>query len=280
MPKQLTLVSTTGIDEALQGLSTDPYGRNIPSAVGLRVPPVLSGGITPPAQPRYLFALATREIKADTVIRGIRTAVTIGVDASSDANRVLPIEFPVTSPWWRFPDGNVSFHLIRESTDVTTLQMPSTNAASWRYKQTDQPAMIYDTATFSAGSFNPQTGAPLFYPVGLTAYKPPDINNIWQPIGNLGNMKGVLFPWEPQSDNKLNIPVVGNARITLYASVLQTNPTTRLTASLPDAAGFYPNGLGPEDAFVASWTGLESTLAPQYWRVYGSILFEDQFGAD
>jgi hypothetical protein len=144
---QPTIVTTSGLDETLQGISTDPYGAILPSALGLRIPSVLNAGIVVPNQPRYLFLLASRILERDkTVIRGIRQGLTIGLNRSATANRVLPYEFPVTSPWWRFPDGNVSWHLVREPNDGFNPQHPLTDAPSWRYLESDQSAMLYKGA--------------------------------------------------------------------------------------------------------------------------------------
>jgi hypothetical protein len=273
---QPTIVTTSGLDETLQGISTDPYGAILPSALGLRIPSVLNAGIVVPNQPRYLFLLASRILERDkTVIRGIRQGLTIGLNRSATANRVLPYEFPVTSPWWRFPDGNVSWHLVREPNDGFNPQHPLTDAPSWRYLESDQSAMLYKGATFAAGTFDPATGAPLFYANGLTAYTPPDFQASQRaPIGNLGNVKGIVYPWNATSDDKLKIVVNGNCRISLYASVLQTNPATRLTATALTVANEFSSGISPEDAFVANFS------AAQYWRIYGAILFDDEFGAD
>jgi hypothetical protein len=278
---QTTFVSTSGIDETLQGISTDPFGQNLPSALGLRIPPVMTASIVPPFQPRYLFLLATRVIERQkTTIRGIRQGLHLGINRSGTANQVLPYEFPVTTPNWRFPDGNVSWHLVREPNDVPTLQRPLTDTASWRYLRSDQPAMLYKKASFDPNTYDPLTLAPIFYPIGLDGYTPPDFSaSQVKPIADLGNMKGIYYPWDASSDNKLNIVVSGNCRISLYASVLQTNPSTRLQPSAVSSP--ISSGIAPEDAFLANFTTIGSpTTAPIYWRIYGSILFDDAFGAD
>jgi hypothetical protein len=278
---QTTFVSTTGIDETLQGISTDPFGRNLPTGFGLRVPPVITASIVAPNQPRYLFLLASRTIEREkTTIRGIRTGINLGINRSGTANQILPYELPVTSPYWRFPDGNVSWHLVREPNDVPTLQRPLTDTASWRYLRSDQPAMLYKKGSFDAGAYDPLTLAPIFYTVGLDGYTPPDFSpSQAQPIADLGNMRSIVYPWDPGSDNKLNIVVSGNCRISLYASVLQTNPATRLQPAALSSP--ISSGVSPEDAFLANFTTIGSpTVGPVYWRVYGSILFDDAFGAD
>jgi hypothetical protein len=280
---QTYIATTSGLDENLQGISTDPFGRNLPGSIGLRIPPVLSAGSVPDKQPRYLFLLASRVIERNkAVIRGIRQGLTIGVNASATPGRELIYEFPVKSPWWHFPDGNVSWHLVREPNDEVRIQGPLSDAASWRYLQSDDPAMLYQKASFAPGAFNPSTLAPLFYPVGLVGYTPPDLSaSRANPIGALGNMKGVVYPWEPESDDKLNVVVNGNCRISLYASVLQTNPRNRLNPNPLTSSTIIPTGIAPEDAFMSNFsTTGEIPTGPIYWRIYGSILFDDAFGAD
>jgi hypothetical protein len=280
---QTYIATTSGLDEALQGFSTDPFGRNVPGALGLRVPPVLpTEAPDNTGQPRYLFLLDTRTISTNqkTTIRGVRFGLTIGIKQAVTGGTLVR-EFAVKSPWWHFPDGNVSWHLVREPNDDISPQRPLTDAPSWRFQQSDQPAMLYQAATFSMGNFNPQTGAPLFYPVGLTTYKPPVISaSQWNPIANLGNVKGLVYPWNPESDNKLNVVVTGNTRISLYADVLQSNPATRPRTTLT-ANNVISSGIAPEDAFVSNFTSGEGNIVgPIYWRVFGAVLFDDAFGED
>ena len=257
---------TSGLDEARQGQSTDPFGRNFPTNFGLRVPPVLaSREVT--LQPRYLFLLSTRVIERETtIIRGVRTGATIGCKLNG-----IPREQIVTSPTFDFSDGNISYHLVREPNDLSTYtQVALSDAPSWSFMYADQPAMLYQDATFTAGNANAD-GRPFFYPVGLNTYTPPDITQRARPLGgNLGNQKGIVFPWSPVGDNRLLLRVPGNCRISLYASVLQTNPSTRTDPGFPDVAATYPGALTPEDAFYATFK-----TSAIYWRVFGSLIFDD-----
>ena len=242
--------------------------------------------IVPPNQPRYLFLLDSRIIgNTKTVVRGIRQGLTIGINQSSSEAQSLIYEFPVTSPWWRFPDGNVSWHLVREPNDTLQINHPERNrraSANWCYLESNTPAMLFQD--FTNSNVNPSTGAPLFYNVGLTAYTPPTFSaSRYKPVGNLGNMKGIYYPWEPHSDNCLYFPVSGPAKISLYASVLQTNPLTRLQPESLTAADVISGGISNEDAFVFNFTsggGESPLLSPIYWRIFGSILFDDAYGAD
>ena len=154
---------------------------------------------------------------------------------------------------------------IRLYCDLRTGRTGSTKASQ-------VPAMLYET--FTNSNVDPLTGAPAYYPVGLTAYTPPALT-AWQPIAGLGNLKDVRFPWEAPTDSQgIREEVEGSCKISLYASVLQTNPLTRLQPVLPAVASTYPPGLSPESAFINSLvSGGRSRVI--FWRVFGSILFED-----
>lgn len=265
-------LSTFGIDEANQGLTTDPFvPASTPTSLGLRIPPVIS--TTP--QPRYLFLLAQRNLsRGKTVIRGIRQGLTIGTSLSNSSDVPLTAEeFLVTSPFWKFSDGNVSWHLVREPNDSRVLQRPNTDAASWAYMESTTPAMLYQT--FSNSNIN-ANGQPYYYDIGMTAYLPPS-PNAWQPIAGLGNFKDMRFPWNlPTNSVAIDETVEGSCKISLYASVLQTNPTTRAQAILPSVSNVYPGGVTAESAFVNSiGVGEGGGTSAMYWRVFGSILFED-----
>jgi hypothetical protein len=267
-------IGTAGVDPASQGMTTDAWTtpRTItPTALGLYVPPVLPGDTTPDVRPRYLFCLATREIsKGVTRVRGVRQGITIGYNASSVEGQLYPITMPVWLPGWHFIDGNVSWHLVKEPNTRRVMTHPNSEGASWRYTETNSPAMLFQNATFAAGATNPSTGQPLFYGQGLTTYKPPSSQG-WQEIAGLGNMKSIMFPYHGRGGvvNDINEVVEGSWKISLYASVLQTNPATRLQATYPTV--FVGGaGLPPEESFIAT-----NSLA-RYWNVYGSILFEDE----
>jgi hypothetical protein len=282
---QTIFASTSGLDESLQGLSTDPFG-SVSAGFGLRIPPVVAG-VAQNKQPRFLFLLASRTLgNARTCIRGIRQGLTIGINQSSVGNQELAYEMLVSDPWWRFVDGNVSWHLVAEPTDGVLVNRPdqsAKNTSSLAYWQADTPALIFQDISYSAGNANSK-GVPNYYNVGISSYTPPDghmLADRWTPIANLGNMKGIYYPWNATSDDKLNIVVSGNRRISLYASVLQTNPVTRLKPNTFTATNLISSGISNEDAFVANFTSGElGQTSPIYWRIFGSILFDDAFGAD
>jgi hypothetical protein len=267
-------VSTSGVDEALQGVSTDPfYASSVSTTSGLRIPPVLSIESTPATQPRYLFLLAQRNIsRGKTKVRGIRQGLKLGVNISSVDGLTCSEEFLVQTPDFKFIDGNVSWHLVREPNDVVQGFTPSTDGPNWYRRNSSVAAMLYET--FTNSNVDPTTGAPQFYDVGLTAYKAPTPEN-WQPIAGLGNIKDIRFPWNAPTDaHAVEELVEGSCKISLYASVLQTNPTTRLITTFPSVADVYPGGLSPESAFINSFR-VEDRSPVIYWRIFGSILFED-----
>lgn len=274
--KRRTEVTTSGIDEALQGLSSDPLGSGLPQRTGLRIPPVIPG-LTQETQPRYTFCLATRRVASNKIrLRGIRQYLSLGVDAQFGTPPERVIELPITTPFWTPPDGNVSWHLVTESGPDRVTSIPSTNAAGWAFRQIDGSAMLYESATFAAGTFNPQTGQPNYYFQGLTAYKPPKIHGDWYALGGLGNMHDLRFgPWSGVWFNSIDLVIEGATRVTLYASVLQTNPATRTNLTPPTT--WHSQGATPEEAFLVDWTesGEGPTQGPTYWRVAGSLIFED-----
>ena len=102
-------------------------------------------------------------------------------------------------------------------------------------------------------------------------------------MAGCGNLHSIRFPWDdPTAWNSLEEEVVGNWRISLYASVLQSNPVTRAITSLPTITGSgYDLGFAlPEETFLAAYPvpgeGANPTSAPIYWDIGGAILFEDE----
>lgn len=264
-------VASSGVDEALQGSSSDVFNASVATGAGLRVPLVVPGGSP---TPRYLFLLATRQVQHRTRLTGIGQLVTIGTSAPAVAEGTAPsrpLEVNVTTPTFRFPDGNISWHLVIEPNIRTVITRPLTDAANFMFQEADGPALLYSTAAYSAGNFNPITGAPAIYPVGLTAYTPPTNHPMWRPLGGLGCFYDLRFPWD--SDHiwdSLDIPieVESNVRISFYASVLQTAGSAFGTVTYPSPVVDLP----PEEGFISNnWPN-----GVFYWRVGGRMIFEDE----
>jgi hypothetical protein len=274
-------VSTTGIDEALQGVSADPFPTSgYSTTTGLRIPAVLSVTETPATQPRYLFSLASITFQNGIKLLGIRQGLTIGVDANEGVGVERPLEMWVKTPTFRFVDGNVSWHCVIEPQPQISQAMPTTNAQNWVKSQSDNPAMLYQSF------FNTNlttTGAPVLYIEGLTAYTPPDLTRGWQPVAGLGNIHDLRFPWDSPSAwhafGDHGIDIEGGGRLSLYASVLQSNPATRGSPTiLPTNLSAYAC---PEECFIEdfSTTPDEIPLGPVFWRIMGALLVEKIVGA-
>lgn len=285
MPVRRFEVATSGSDEGLQGLSSDPFAtRATPAATGLRIPSLVNTFDT-----RYLFLLSTRVITGSrTRVLGIRQGLEIGLDIGPQLGLTVerPVSLMVTTPTFRFSDGaNVSWHLVKEPMiDRRMPQKPLTQTDSFAFKCADTPAFLYEA--FTASLTDPMTGAPINYPVTLTAYTPPRFPIDWQPIAGLKILRDIRYPWKSDlAWHSINEDVPGNWRISLYATVLQTNPATR--PGMVFGSGIATNGTAiggpPEEDFIYKYTFLGErapTVGPKFWRIYGSILFEDEIAAD
>ena len=276
-------LSASGIDEALVGMTSDPWSQGAPQAPGLRIPAVLpsdEGDVS--KRPRYFFCLATRTAEAPFKVIGCRQGLTLGVNlaAVNGEPGYQPLEFAVETPDFRFPDGNVSWHIVLERNARPRNQKPLTDTNNWSYGWADGPAMLYDTFTNTNIGLN---GQPLLYMAGLTAYTPPKLSNSWKPIAaDLKSFYDIRFPQtSAQAWNAFGEGIVVGigTRVSLYATVLQTRPATGFQLGIQNS-GDPINGTPPEWAFVTGYTvaGSEEapTIGPNYWRIFGSLIFEDE----
>lgn len=282
MPRRRYEISTLGADEANQGLTTDPFlPATNPTSLGLRIPPVLPG-IDHSLQPRYLFLLARRVLGTGrTRLLGIRQGLTIGLNlATAGGAPLYSEELLVKSPFWHFADGNVSWHLVIEPNQEEVMTRPTTDATSFAFGDCTDPAMLYANGTsYSAGATDPNSGAPYYYDIGLKTYVAPQRQGQWLPVAGLGNMKDIRFPWDQATASlAIDAPIESSYKISLYASVLQTDPATRAQPTIPSLT--YPAGLSQESAFVNNFASVVDEVAiPSpviYWRIFGSLLFEDE----
>lgn len=266
-------VASQGIDEALAGVSVDPFGGSLPAASGLRIPAFVNG-----ADNRYLFLLATQQLRENqfTRIRGWRQLLTIGLNVAPTGIPSYPCELQVTSPQFRFSDGaNVSWHLVLERPQLTTQAPRPTDAPSFAFQTSSTAALLYSTASWDPGFFDPITGSPFFYQLGMNSYTPPiGYRAQWQPIGDLGNCHEIRAPWvSDRAWNSLDIDVEGPGRVCLYATVQQSDANARPQPTYPSTTV-----LPPEWAFVqAQTTNPEEGVfaGPVFWRVGGALIFED-----
>lgn len=279
MAKRRIELSASGLDEGTIGVSSDPWGAG--QNAGLRIPAVMPGD-TPLNRPRYLFLLATRKVMNPCRLIGIRQGLTIGNFLSADTPNLRPLEFFVETPTFKFSDGNVSWHLVYEDNALPNPhQLTLTDAQNWAKDCADGPAMLYNTFTNTVTNVN---GAPIFYMQNLTAYTPPQFQNQWRPVAeDLKNFYDLRFHYRTSDawsafGKGINLEV--GRRVSLYASVLQTNPSTRQT-DVPLSGGAVPLGLPPEESFITFMTGNAAggekpSLPAIYWRVLGALIFEDE----
>lgn len=250
-------VSTTGVDENLQGLGSDPFGGM--SSMGLRVPTLPTADVSG----RYLAMLCAFSMgeRATGRILGYRQFVSIGVKQSGDPPFIVEME--VESPNWRFQDGNISWHLQQLGPPNNQGFPPNdrgpVDLRNFKFRFGMTPAFLYQTATVSGQ----------FY-VDLTAYTPPNAGKPWgRPLRN-GAWPTVLDLRGNWRDDHawvaLDMPVEGPDTIVMFASVRQTDSDARPVAALPTP--FYPEGMAKEDVFLLNFPGAI------YWRVGASLIVE------
>jgi hypothetical protein len=268
-------IATTGFDEYLQLIGGDPYSANGAStSVGLRVPTlatptVLLGGLTS----RYLFLLSSFSVPEGgrVRIRGYRQMVTIGYKQvegeSSPTTRI--VEQLVTSPFWRFADGNVSWHIHRIGSPNAqgVPQNPGNGPAdmsSFKQYWADGPALLY-------GPPAPARPAGDIY-TNLGSYAPPNAGKPYgQPVASKqGTFYDLRSPWEAdRAWDSLDIPIDGPDTIAFFASVRQTNPEARVALAAPSTPLNYQAGLSSEEQFLLNFPNAI------YWRVAGSLIVEE-----
>jgi hypothetical protein len=253
-------ISSTGIDENLQLVGSDPFGGT--SQLGLRVPTLA----TPDLKSRYLANLVSFSLGEQTraKIIGYRQFVSIGVkQAGADGAAPYIEELEVTDPRWHFQDGNVSWHLQQigppNNQGFAPPDRGPADVRNFKFRWCETPAFLYQSATLVDQ-----------YYVNLTAYTPPNGGKPWgRPLRN-GAWPSVLDlrgRWRDDSVwGSLDIDLCGPDTIAFFASVRQTNASARAKLSVPMT--FYPHGLSPESAFLLNFP------SAIYWRVAGSLIVE------
>jgi len=268
-PRRRVELISSGVDEALQGLGGDPYGGT--SWVGLRVPALVTVGV----ENRFLFQLCSLEIPEaiNVWVRGFRQAWSLGErQVVVDPASVRVVEQWVEDPFFKLPDGNISWHMRLLGPNEPPLVIPGfipdpafgPPNRNFAWENASGPALLFQTATVPAGGFY----------TALTAYTPP---NAGRPLGvpltsELGTFYDLKTSWrDPQAWHALDIHVEGPCRIAFYASVQQSDPTTRTELATPRLdvpTEFYPDGLSREEQFLKNF--VNATI----WRVAGALVVE------
>jgi hypothetical protein len=261
-------LATAGIDDAYQGITSDPSGASASTATGLRIPSFLPAPI---GRTRYLFLLATRTLNRTTRIRGLRQYLTLGTQSTDgDGGQVTQtLEFPIVTPTFCCPDGNVSWHLVIEPNVTVINQQPTTDNVNLMAGNAEGPCLLYQTIGWSGAQSQ-------YYWEDLNLYTPPNLYDKWQPVGGLGNFHDVRFPWlSAQAWNAVDVILRAQSdmRVSFYASVLQTAGLQPPNTGDEDS---FALGLAPENGFASGVSELSSTPQPIFWRVGGAIVFEDE----
>ena len=258
----------SGIDDGVISFTSDPFGSS--SYVGMRIP-------TLPTQAanRYLFLLASFTVPDGQRARilGYRQLLTIGCrraaqQGASSANYTY--EMPVVTPTWHFPDGNVSWHIHRlgapNNQGFPAVNPAPLDRASMKFGFAQGPALLYQTFLPTDAGY-----------INLAAYTPPNIGRPWGTPLTAGS-HSTFYDLRTRSDTpnawtSLNVEVEGPETVAFFASVKQTDPSSRAEQrSLP--ANFYQLDL-PEDKFVAAFEQPNFTSrSPIYWRVGGALITE------
>jgi hypothetical protein len=270
IPRRRVELVSTGIDEALQGLAGDPYGGT--SSVGLRVPALVTQG----ARNRFLFQLCTANFPeaCNVWLRGFRMGWALGTrlivnqgPMQQQGPRV--VEQWVTTPNFKLPDGNVSWHMRLMGKDepygLPPLQEQKTdplaggNQQNLAFRDSAGPGLLFQTVA---------TPTPFY--VQMTAYTPPlgGMPPGEGVTGELDTFYDLKTHWDDAHDwHALDIRLQGPCRISFYASVQQSDPETRVPIN-PVPNPFFDGGLSPEEQFLLNFP------SANIWRVAGALVFE------
>lgn len=248
-------IASSSFDILRTGVGSSPYTGDM-GAPGIPVP----DAPTDSSSNRYTFILAAAEIPGGrgVIVRGLRQAVTlrayvevsqlIGEDTET-AYRYF--ELPVTTPFWSFPDGNVSWHLryrpnrVSPSVNTFTGDIAPPPGASPSFAGLDSVLVASSLAPYAAVANGVPPGAPVY---------------------GMGTFYDIRFPWTDQPNGHLAIPLRGPGVVMLCATVFQTNPETRI--QIPPAC-VVTSVLSPEDQFLAAFP-----TTAVYGRVAGALMLD------
>jgi hypothetical protein len=249
-------IASAGFDEYTQAIGGDPNGGS--SSMGLRVPFLA----TPDKTHRYLFVAASFSFGVGEKVRivGYRQFSSLGFLLAPTRF----IEQEITSPNFRLPDGNISWHLRRlggPNAEGYPNQRPTPrDLNSFKKGWSTGSMLLYKDYTIPAGN--------RIYPQ-LTSYTPPMDGKPWgTPLstGYQGTFYDLRTPWrDANAWGSLDMRLEGPDTVAMFISVHQST-------------GFYevattpPNGI-PEEQFIANFGGGDFAR-PIYWRVGGSLIVE------
>jgi hypothetical protein len=228
-----------------------------PDMIGIGSSPALGGmgqtGVGVPGTAtadqlhRYLIRLCGFQVPSGkaAVIRGLRQLATLRQVATIEsADLIRPVELEITSPLWSFTDGNISWHVKRQPT----------NMFGSKFDASQTPGTSPDQSGFESALLYVPPLAP-YVPPG--AGVPPGFD-----VSHLGTWRDMRFPWSETAWN-LEVLVRGPCNVLFYCSVHQSDPETRPVLAIAD-----PSALRPEDRFLMSF---EDAV---FGRVAGAMTIE------
>jgi len=223
--------ASVGFDDFLELVGGDAAGT--PEGTPLRVP--LAPGF------RYRFLTAVCDLQAGDAVVGLRQAIELWAPQPTSGGEegprppIYPFRLPVTTPFWHFVDGFVTWTLTFESTPPAAHRFDPNESRSFAFEDSTTPALLFESVHFPVGPSEPGY-------LGLDGYTPPGMRG--QPQLT---MRDIRYPWGENARQSLRIVADGARRARLYCDVLQTDPETRNNPTLGGAGTAF---LCPEDLFV------------------------------
>jgi hypothetical protein len=239
--RSIVEVASSSFDPDRAGVGSSPYVGDM-AATGVRVP----SAPTTSQSNRYLIRLAGVQIPSGCgiILHGLRQGLTIRCEQANGDCGLIASELEVTSPFWSFPDGNVSWHLRVVQNVIAPAFFDPTQQPG-----TDPNLNGLDSALLYRPPLVPYTAPNAGIPPGAT-------------LDWLDTWRDMRFPWE-NTEWRLHQLVRGPNNLVFYASVHQPNPEGRVVATPAD-----PGALRPEDRFLATF---QQAI---YGRVAGAMTVE------
>jgi hypothetical protein len=239
--------SSVGFDPNLQLLGVQPYN------VGITIP-----NSPPPSGDAFTFMLAFARFGAHEkgCLVGIRQMLTLlqYSTGSSEDEGAYPLEFQITSPFWRPPDSQVVWGVRRIPPDAQPAYSHPANAEGLSFRYANTAALLFETP-------------PPAYTAPFGGQFPGFPGDALTP--DLAMIRDLRFPWvDDHAWDSLSVPFEGPCDIALFAKVVQTVPANRQGLALP--LNQLPFVL-PEDAFIATNGPAPNAVL---FRIAGSLIFK------
>ncbi|HXW33626.1 MAG TPA: hypothetical protein VEJ87_03540 [Acidimicrobiales bacterium] len=231
-------IATVGTNPNLQLVGSAPEG----GAGDLGIFIGANGGTSTPTM-RQLFMLCAKSFNAGERGRlvGFREYLTMYVPLlSSNGISDYPLERPVETPTWKYVDGNVLWG-IRRLPPFNHFKPNTANTTSLAFETAQTPAQLFET--IAGGVITPPYGG--LFP-----------GNVLTPeLGRMFDLRCRRWAKPVSCD----VPFEGPCTVAFFASVQQTNPSTRTP---PPAIGSTPI---PVSAQISGGSTLPSNTTSAHW---------------